>query len=46
MTGFARGVLYAQHFNTQIYHHSTDTLSCVHLLWPTVHQSAFHEDAF
>ena len=33
----------------RFHHHSMDTLSdnpCVHVLWPTVHQSAFPEAAF
>ena len=33
----------------RFHHHSIDTLSdnpCVHVLWPTVHQSALPEAAF
>ena len=33
----------------RFHHHSMDTLlgyPCVHVLWPTVHQSAFPEVAF
>ena len=33
----------------RFHHHSIDTLSdnpCIHVMWPTVHWSAFPEDAF
>ena len=41
------GVLYVHHFNTQT--HFLDTLlgnPCVHVLWPTVYQSAFPKAAY
>ena len=47
VTRFARrGLICAPLQHTRFPHHSIDTLSdspCVHVLWPTVHQSAFPE---
>ena len=50
VTGFARRGSYTHTTSEhRFHHHSMDTSPdnrCVHVLWPTVHQSIFHEAAF